>query len=235
MDNGMLVMAVGQLVVQEPARAAVLEKFGIDYCCGGRIPLRQVCDEKGLDPQKVMDALRKADASAVNGDRAAARLRVLEKVLVHIESAHHDYVRKLLPKLKDEVDQFMGETGAKPELLKLRLALERFAEDLEVHMQGEEKNLFPTCRAIIAGRKTTPSGVSLNEAIKVMITEHDDSGDELERLYALTDGFAMPKRPSKVQRQLIEDLRKLQIDMHRHIYEENNLLSPLARMANAEG
>ncbi len=30
---------VGQLVVERPARSRVFEKFGIDYCCGGKKPL----------------------------------------------------------------------------------------------------------------------------------------------------------------------------------------------------
>ena len=34
--------AVGRLVAERPSRARVFEKFGIDYCCGGRKPLAAV-------------------------------------------------------------------------------------------------------------------------------------------------------------------------------------------------
>ena len=33
---------VGELVAERPSRARVFERFGIDYCCGGKKP-RQLC------------------------------------------------------------------------------------------------------------------------------------------------------------------------------------------------
>ena len=30
---------LGELVVENPARSRVLEKFGLDYCCGGKATL----------------------------------------------------------------------------------------------------------------------------------------------------------------------------------------------------
>lgn len=38
-----LTATVGELVVQRPGRAVVFERYQIDYCCGGRIPLLEAC------------------------------------------------------------------------------------------------------------------------------------------------------------------------------------------------
>lgn len=38
---------VGQLVVERPGRARVFERFGIDYCCGGKAPLAKACKARG--------------------------------------------------------------------------------------------------------------------------------------------------------------------------------------------
>ncbi len=50
---------IGQLVTERPGRSRVFETLGIDYCCGGNRPLKEVCAEKGLDAPT---ALRMLDA-----------------------------------------------------------------------------------------------------------------------------------------------------------------------------
>ena len=63
---------VGEIVRAQPARARVFENLHIDYCCGGKTPLLQACQAKGLDPVTVvamLSALDEApDHSAVNLD-----------------------------------------------------------------------------------------------------------------------------------------------------------------------
>jgi len=34
---------VRQFVVERPSRARIFERFGIDYCCGGKTPLEEAC------------------------------------------------------------------------------------------------------------------------------------------------------------------------------------------------
>ena len=36
---------VREIAVEQPSSIRVFERFGIDYCCGGRKPLSQACDE----------------------------------------------------------------------------------------------------------------------------------------------------------------------------------------------
>src|SRR5690348_7659870 len=54
---------VGQLVVERPGRARVFERWGIDYCCGGKKPLSQACRDKNLDVEVVRRDLADADQS----------------------------------------------------------------------------------------------------------------------------------------------------------------------------
>lgn len=48
---------VGEIVRATPARARIFENLGIDYCCGGKKPLAEVCRAKGLDPATVIAML----------------------------------------------------------------------------------------------------------------------------------------------------------------------------------
>jgi regulator of cell morphogenesis and NO signaling len=41
---------VGQIAAESPAAVRVFEKHGIDFCCGGKIPVAEACSRKGLYP-----------------------------------------------------------------------------------------------------------------------------------------------------------------------------------------
>ena len=56
---------VADLVTEAPSRAAVFEQLGIEYCCGGRMPLIDACADKGLALDGVVAMLdASTDASA---------------------------------------------------------------------------------------------------------------------------------------------------------------------------
>ena len=57
---------VADLVTSDPRRAIVFERLGIDYCCGGRVPLEQACSEHGLDVAVVRELLD--DAVRASGE-----------------------------------------------------------------------------------------------------------------------------------------------------------------------
>jgi len=57
---------VGSFVRQKPTRARVFESLKIDYCCGGKIPLVQACEKKGIDAADVLQQLQACDAAAEN-------------------------------------------------------------------------------------------------------------------------------------------------------------------------
>ena len=46
------------------AAVRVFEKFGIDYCCGGKRPLADVCREKGYKAEEIQSELDAAMAEA---------------------------------------------------------------------------------------------------------------------------------------------------------------------------
>ena len=76
-----------------PARSRIFENLGIDYCCGGKKPLAEVCRAKGLDPATVVAMLTAldgvSDASSANPDAMGlAELR--------------DYVLSTMPRHPDE-------------------------------------------------------------------------------------------------------------------------------------
>jgi regulator of cell morphogenesis and NO signaling len=83
-------VSVGQLVAERPGRARVFERFGIDYCCGGKMPLRDACATGALDSQMVVAALIQADAEAAATDGTDWTQARLADLVANILETHHD-------------------------------------------------------------------------------------------------------------------------------------------------
>ncbi len=91
---------VGELVKNKPGLARVFERLGIDYCCGGKMPLEYACREQSLDPQEVLGMLeeetRNLDGSS---DLVDVSDMPLTELADHIESTHHAFLRTEFPRL----------------------------------------------------------------------------------------------------------------------------------------
>ena len=55
-----IVSTVNELVVRYPATIAVFNRFGIDSCCGGGVPLADAARRDGADVDALLAALREA-------------------------------------------------------------------------------------------------------------------------------------------------------------------------------
>src|SRR5689334_2622861 len=91
--------AVGQLVAERPARSVLFERYGIDYCCGGKKSLAEACERKGLPLDSIIREIEALDSKtpAPEADWTTARMSLLAD---HIERTHHDYLREALPRLE---------------------------------------------------------------------------------------------------------------------------------------
>jgi regulator of cell morphogenesis and NO signaling len=230
-------MPVGRLVAEDPRRARLFERLGIDYCCGGRAPLDRACREKGLDVAAVLGQLAAGEDEAESrhdehgpSEGAAA---TMGELIDHIVTIHHSYLYRELPRLADLAGRVIDAHGDRhPELWELRDVFESLRDGLRFHMLKEEKILFPSI-ARLAVAMEVPEFYSggVGNPILVMEREHDDAGAALARLRALTDGYTPPADACPTYRALLDGLAGLEADLHVHIHEENNILFPRARAA----
>jgi len=219
---------VGQYVVERPARARVFERFGIDYCCGGKKPLAQTCADKHLDLQQVLAALEQADApSAPSEDWSQAPLTALAD---HIEATHHQYLKQEFARLEFFVTKIALKHGPdKPELVELREVFLALRQELLQHMVKEELILFPLCRQLESAAGPVPSHCgSVANPIAVMVREHEDVGELLAKMRKLTNNYTVPEGACNTFRAVFASLAELEADLHLHIHKENNILFPRA-------
>lgn len=213
---------VADLVIEVPARARVFERLGIDYCCAGKRSLAQACARKGADPAVVAAELETATGTgaAESVDWTAVPLADL---CDHIVAAHHDRMRTELPRLSTLLEKVERAHGSgRPEFAALRTTFESMRAELEAHMAQEEAEIFPACRA---GSGLDPA------AAHELEHEHEATGAALERMRELTHGFDPAHALCNTHRATLDGLRELELDVHQHVHEENNILFPRALAA----
>jgi regulator of cell morphogenesis and NO signaling len=222
---------VGEWVVDRPARSRIFERLGIDYCCGGKRPLREATEERGLDTAAVIAELLRPDAvDASAADATDWTRRPLAELIEHIVGTHHAYLQSELPRLLRIVEKVAEVHGPRhEELLEVARIFGDLKEELDAHLMKEEQVLFPMIRELetAATRPSFHCG-SVGNPIRVMEYEHDGAGDALGRLRELTAGYACPPDGCNTWRAMCDGLRQLEADLHQHIHKENNILFPRA-------
>jgi regulator of cell morphogenesis and NO signaling len=221
-------------LVKEDARAAiVLERFGLDYCCGGHQTLQEATAARSVPIAPVIDALE-ALGDPGEGAQGEATWAELDALTGHIVERHHDYVRRVTPTIEAWLDKLATRHGGRhPELLQVRGTFAQLSSELTVHMAKEENLLFPFIDELAAARRAgTPLPASafgtVLHPVRVMEADHRAAGDLLARLRALTDGYSVPADACMTYRLCYAELERFEADLHRHVHLENNVLFPQA-------
>jgi regulator of cell morphogenesis and NO signaling len=220
---------VSDLVVERPSRSRVFEGLGIDYCCGGGVPLAEACAGAGLNPDEVIAELEWREAGQ-DGDEAALPSMGLGELVDHIVEAHHAYLKEELPRLSFLVDKVANvHGGSHPELVELRGAFEGLRAELEEHTAKEERMLFPVCREL-EGAQTMPAVPfgTVKNPIAAMMRDHLNAGEGLGKIRDLTRGYAVPEDACNTYRAMLGGLSELERDTHYHVFKENSVLFPKA-------
>lgn len=229
----MTTQTVRDIALENPASIRVFESFGIDYCCGGRMPLNEACSARNLSLDQVIAALERAESAPdpQATDWATASLSALSQ---HIVNIHHAFVRRELPRLAQLAEKVVGKHGdTKPELPAIQTALASLTEELMQHCAKEEIVLFPYVskleRALSEGTPAPeacfPSVVS---PIAVMTQEHESAGALVAQMRRLSNGFAPPVGACPTFLAFYSGLHEFEQDLHQHIHLENNILFPRA-------
>lgn len=224
---------IGELVARDFRKAQVFKKLGIDFCCGGKKTLTEVCSKKGLDIHKV-----EAELAIIDQQPAAAGQNFnnwnLDFFCDYIINTHHNYVRESIPFLS-EMSQKVARVhgGGHPELIKVAEVFAAIASDLSMHLMKEENILFPYIKEMVeaqkAGRSLPASQFGeVANPIKVMEMEHEGAGEDLSEIRQLTNDYQIPAEACASYRILFQKLEEFENDLHQHVHLENNILFPKA-------
>jgi regulator of cell morphogenesis and NO signaling len=227
---------VGDVVARRPELARLFEAARIDYCCGGKKTLAEVCREQNLDPQAFLATLDQAMPASDGRALVDAASMSLTELVDHIVKTHHAYLREELPRLNMLTERVVSAHGGDdPRLLDVRETFLAMADELTRHMMKEEQILFPMICEVerSEGCPTFHCG-SIANPIRQMGLEHQDAGAALERMRELTDEYTPPTWACNTYRAMLSELGHLEQDMHQHVHKEDNVLYPRALQREAE-
>ena len=225
---------VGELVARHPATARIFEKVGVDYCCGGQATIAEACRRAGLVQADLLSRLDLASEAAPSDDDARTLNMGVDELIEHIERKHHTFTRSELERADRLMSKVLDAHGQRhAELAELAQTLDELASELRVHLDKEERMLFPYLRALSAADLSEsplprPAFRTVLNPLRVMHEEHDAAGIFLRRLRELSGGYTPPPDACGTYRALYESLASLESDLHQHIHLENNVLFPRA-------
>jgi regulator of cell morphogenesis and NO signaling len=226
---------VRDFAIESPGATRIFEKLKIDYCCGGNKPLADACAASGLDVELVLRELGAAGSQVTAGGQSpsAESLSATELVNYIIEK-HHNFTRHELTRLGLLFDKVSAAHGVNhPDVLRLQNRFKSLAAELEPHMMREERVLFPfisRLEAACAENRPAPPAVfgSVAHPIRMMMLEHEDAGELMREMRALSKDFSAPADACISFQTLYRALAELEADLHQHIHLENNILFPKA-------
>jgi regulator of cell morphogenesis and NO signaling len=198
-----------------PGATALFRAEKLDFCCGGRVSLADAMAEKQKDPAPLAAKLEALAAQAQPSDEPQDVEGMIDMILERFHDVHRREVPELI-KLARRVEAVHRDNPAVP--VGLADFLQHIGDELDSHMQKEEQILFPMMRS---GGHPMIGG-----PISVMLAEHDDHGENLRKLEALTNDFTPPDDACTTWRALYAGARKLTDDVMEHIHTENNKLFP---------
>ena len=217
---------VADIATAIPSSVRVFQQHGIDFCCGGRKPLGDVCQAQGLNVAEIAAAIE-ASAKVGPSDGRDWTREPLSALIGHIVATYHEPLREELPRLDAMARKVASVHGSKdPALVRIGDIVAELAPELLTHMTKEEAVLFPAIAAIEAGGRQPAFPVSA--PIAVMEHEHDYAGALLAELRTLTNGYEPPAWGCATLRALFHGLSELESAMHVHVHLENNVLFPRA-------
>src|SRR5579883_2120653 len=181
--NSLAEKQVREIAIEQPSAIRVFERFGIDYCCGGKKSLQQACGDLQLSVNQVLEKLEQAAQTPRASEDVAWQNASLAELADHIVSIHHAYVRRELARLAALAEKVRSRHGGdRPALSKMEQHIHELQDEMTMHMMKEENILFPHIKIMETAARSglplppAPFGTVANP-VRMMTLEHDSAGE----------------------------------------------------------
>ena len=136
---------VAEIVTENIKTADIFKK--IDFCCGGNVPVQEICAKKGVDYAKLKEEILSLDKAPSGAqDFNTWDIGFLADYIIN---THHKYVteaNQLIIQYSDKVAKVHGHHYT--ETVKINALFHQLAAELNNHMHKEEMMLFPFIKEI---------------------------------------------------------------------------------------
>ena len=222
-------LSIGEICSKDLRKAQVFKKYGIDFCCGGKKSIKQVCKEQNLDLKEVIEALETKNGVENNIDFLNLEL---DNLIDYIIINHHEYVYQNLPpllSLGEKVSTIHGRSN--PELKRIYQLIQEANNELILHQHKEEKVLFPTLLKLQALKSHTLNKDkllfdTLRTPLNIMEMEHESLGEIIHEIKHLSNNYHAPIDACNSYKLFYTLLEEFENNITIHMHLENNILFP---------
>ena len=224
---------VGEIVTADFRTAQVFAARGIDFCCGGTIPLATACIQKGLDPAQIIRELE-AVQRAPGEQSLNFGSWSLSFLADYIVNTHHAYLKENDDQIVAYALKIAGVHGTKhPEVVKIATLFGKIAAAMAAHLREEEDVFFPALKraevARTSGRLPEAKDLeTIRAALATLSREHEEIGEAVHAIRHLANGYAIPGDGCNTFALTYQKLHEFENDLHKHVHLENNILFPRA-------
>jgi regulator of cell morphogenesis and NO signaling len=230
----MMNMTVADVALTFPQALEILNRYNLDYCCGGKKPFVEVCKKAGLDAEIIWQELMLLRANSSADSRMRFDTWNAPLLIDFILQHHHNYVRESIPYIQELLNKIcLVHESDSPYLLSVRDDFNKLAVELLEHLPKEEEILFPAIRRLF-NRQNAGISSSLEVPIGVMELEHENAGVLIKSIRSLTDNYNPPAHACTTFRMAYNMLDQFDKDLMQHIHLENNILFPKVNLAQEQ-
>jgi regulator of cell morphogenesis and NO signaling len=220
---------LGQLVQRDFRTGAILDRYRLDYCCGGAMTLAEGCQQRGIDLERVI-----ADLESLNPSRRDDASEDPVTLIGHIISRHHAYVRESIPLIRQHLAKVVAAHGTRhAELALIESEFTKIANEMQQHLLKEEQVLFPYIASLVEavnheGPHPPDMFGTIQNPIRMMEIEHQEATDRMSVIRQLSHNYDAPPDGCHTYRLVLGELQAFDEDLRVHVDLEDNTLFPKA-------
>ena len=226
---------VTDIVAGDYRTSGVFRKYGIEYCCGGRVPLQIACEMHKVDKETVKKELNESIRNILITNAVDFSNLEMDFLADYIQNIHHAYLKKNLPDIHAILEHFTESHKTKyiwlPELLDAYKSLYKV---LLPHLEHEEQVIFPYIKQIVhAYHHHEPYAALLVRTLRkpvedIMKEDHEFIEKFLLKSRKLSNNYSAPSNSCITHKVCFLKLQELDNDLVQHFHLENNILFPKA-------
>jgi len=226
--------SISDIVKKDFRTAEVFKKYQISFCCGGAMTLKEACETKGIDPDRISSDLKESSRTVTIPNSLPYDEWKIEFLIDFITHIHHTYIYRVIPPLSVELQSFtLGHKAKYPELTKVAELFAALSETLQIHSKHEDEIIFPYIRQIeSAHRSREPYGKlfvrTLRKPLHLLEKEHRRIKEMLDNLDLITAKFTAPDSSCLQYHIYYKKLEEVYNHLVQYKYLEQTLLLPRA-------
>jgi len=214
--------------------ASVLYYLGIEFYNYSDKTLEQVCIDKGLNIEAVINKLE----SVTDRDNDSLQLAnyPVDLIVEYLKHTHYIFIKEKLPYIAHLIENLHNENGVLGTVEKdLQFVFPLFVEDFIHHIYQEEDSLFSYILLLnrYANGHGNPSKVYFEiekHSLQKHAVEHEEHDDEMRGIRKITNNYTYDEDAPLHIRVIFNELQLLEKELTTHARVENEILFPKALM-----